>query len=179
MGGLAGAVGRVAGVAAMAAAAWFALSIELAPLGGGRATPDLLFCVVAFFAIRRPRGAPAALVLALGLARDLLGGGPVGAGALGLLASAEILRAQAPRLRRASLLLEAAHVLAAALVATALPWLLAVVTLADTPPVADMALRFGLTALAWPVTVLALRGLLRLRSEASPAEGDPMFGRRA
>lgn len=176
MGGLSGAVARGAQVAGFAFAGWLALSIELAP--GLGATPDLLFCVAAFWAIRRPRSAPAAAILALGLARDLLDGGPVGAGALGLLAATELLRAQGATLRRRSLLVEGVHVAAAATIAAGLPWLLVGLTLADTPLVADVARRIGLTAVGWLATVFALRGLLRLRSDVTPADGDQMFGKR-
>lgn len=173
-----GALAATGRAAAFAAAGWLALTVEFAPKAGSGG-PDLLFCVAAFWAIRRPRSAPAALIVALGLARDLLDGGPVGAGALGLLAATEALRALGPRLRRGSLLSEAGHVAAAAALAAAIPWLMLGLTLADAPPFGDVARRVGLTALAWPATVLALRGVLRLRSEASPADGDPMFGRRA
>lgn len=140
--------------------------------------PDLLLCVVALWALRRPGWTPALAVFALGLARDLSGGGPVGAGALGLLLAAELLRAQAPALRRRVFPLEWAAVVAAAAIAVAAPWLLLTLTLAPTPPLPALGARVAATALAYPLVALALRWAVRIGPAAQSTDGGLMFERR-
>ncbi|MEL7464419.1 MAG: hypothetical protein AAFN79_10155, partial [Pseudomonadota bacterium] len=84
---------------------WLAILLELAPLGARASaapSPELLFCVAAFLALRRPGSTPSALVLLLGLANDVLGGGPAGLGALTMLAAVEALRANRDWLLRHS-----------------------------------------------------------------------------
>jgi rod shape-determining protein MreD len=176
-----GAGPRVLGVAALAALSWVALSVGLAPMASGLwplPGPDLLFCVAAFWVARRPAEAPAAAVLALGLVRDLVSGGPLGAGALGLLAATETLRRRGPALRRRGLALEWPAAAAAAALATALPAALVWVALAPAPEASALAAAALSTALAYGPVAVALRHGLRLRSLADPSEGDAMFARR-
>ena len=68
-----------------------AAMIPLAP-GGALGPPDILWCVVVAFAVRRPGAAPAWLIVALGLAADLMLSRPLGLGALALFLSAETMR---------------------------------------------------------------------------------------
>ncbi len=168
---------RLAGMAALAALGWLAILIGLAPIDARAAAwpaPDLLFGVVACFAVRRPSSSPAALILVLGLARDVLGGGPAGLGALTLWAAAEYLRfhrdrfirsplAEAGALAALSLLLPFAHLVAM----TAL--------FAPSPPLSVLALgAISTFAAALAVRVLLVH-LLRIGGEA--VENHRLIGR--
>lgn len=151
---------RLAGYAAFAACGWLAIALGLAPIGGGIGAlsgPDLLFCAVAVVAVRRPKLAPPPLVFALGLARDMLGGGAVGLGALALTLSTAALRAQADALRRRGFLVEWGLATLWAAAALVLPWLLLTATLAPAPPLASLAGGWLATALAYPLFALMLR----------------------
>ena len=149
---------------------WLAILLELAPLNeaaGALPSPDILLCVVIFLVVRRPVGTPGVLVLALGLARDLLGGGPVGLGALVLLAAAETVRALAGPLRRRSRLYEFAMVAALA-AATALAQVIVLtMTFAALPPLELLGLRFLMTVGAYLVVFVLFRQVLRIRAERS------------
>ena len=151
---------RLAGYAAFAAFAWLAIALGLAPVGGGIGAlpgPDLLFCVTAAVAARRPALAAAPLVFALGLACDMLGGGAIGIGALALTVAAAALRAQADTLRRRVFFAEWGLAALWAAAALALPWLLLTATLAPAPPLTSLAGGWLATALAYPLCALVLR----------------------
>jgi rod shape-determining protein MreD len=172
---------RAASVLLLVAAAWFAVAADMAPVGGwlgGWSGPDLLFCVVALWTLRRPALTPAAVVLLLGLSRDLLSGGPVGAGALGLLLATEALRARAPVRRRGGFAAECLAASLAAIVALGAPWALLTVTLAPTPPIVALADRLGATVAAYPIVALALRWAVRVGPAPAPSEAVPGFAAR-
>ena len=118
-----------------------AIYIEAAPLGVGSSappSPDLLLCVVVYWAARRPGSTPLLAVFALGLARDLVTDVPPGAGALALVLAAETIRSLHRRLARGSFLAEWLVLAAAAFGAAALMWLTVLVTLAQPPYLADL-----------------------------------------
>lgn len=142
-----------------------AIYIEMAPLGigpGARPSPDLVLCVVAYWAIRRPGSTPALLVFALGLMRDLISDVPVGAGALSLVLAAEALKAWRRSLVRSGFIREWITVFCAALATAAMQWLLVLMTLAQ-PPFLDQLLNQCLyTAMAYPVIALFFRWVLRI-----------------
>lgn len=118
------------------------------------ANPDLLFCLVVAWTVRRPDAVPLSVVLALGLLADLLLGRPPGPGALGLVLATEYLRS----CRAGSFPLEvmrAALLFAAVLAGTAL---LLVFTLAPSPGLESLARHWLATGLAYPVVA----GLLHL-----------------
>jgi rod shape-determining protein MreD len=142
-----------------------AIYIEMAPLGigpGARPSPDLVLCVVAYWAIRRPGSTPALLVFVLGLMRDLITDVPVGAGALSLVLAAEALKAWRRALARSGFLREWITVFGAALATAAMQWLLVMVTLAQ-PPFLDQLLNQCLyTAMAYPAVALLFRWVLRI-----------------
>ncbi len=176
----AGVLGRLGGVALLLALGWLVLAAGAAPLprGGGLPHgPDLLLCVAAFWAVRRPREAPAAAIFALGLARDLVAGGPLGAGALGLLAATEALRAQGPLLRRRGLVLEWGAAAGAAALSLLVSAALVAASLAPAPDAGPLVAAWGATAIAYGPAALLLRHGLRLSTRADPADGDAMFGR--
>lgn len=135
-----------------------AIAASLAPMPV-RFAPDMLFCVLAVWAVRRPGSTPALAVFALGLVRDLLSGAPVGAGALGLLVAIEGLRvARTPRAAEGlrGWLPVWGVVGAWAAAPSVLPWALLTVTFAPAPAFADIALRYAATVLTFPLAALAL-----------------------
>lgn len=161
---------RLLGYAAFTGVAWLSIAVGLAPIGGeigALSGPDLLFCVVAVASVRRPSLAPAPLVFALGLTRDLLGGGPVGAGALALTLASAALRARPFSLWRRGFAVEWGVVALWAAAALALPWLLLTLTLAQTPALTSLAGGLIATALAYPAFALFLRGGAGASSAAS------------
>lgn len=155
---------------------WLAILLELAPLNeaaGALPAPDILFCVVAFLVMRRPGGASGVLILTLGLARDLLGGGPVGLGALTLLAAAETLRFLAEPLRRRSRVYEFLAVAATAAIISVAHVVILTISLAAVPPLEILALRLLMTVAAYFVVFFFFRQILRIRAERL---GDRRFG---
>lgn len=156
---------------------WAALAVELAP-GRAMPRPDILFCIVALWSLRRPLWTASLAVFALGLARDLLGGAPVGLGALTLLMASVLLRAQAATVRRRSVFIEWAVVAGAFAAMAMAQQALLTLTLAPTPPSGDLLLRLAATALVWPVIALALRWAVRLGPAPLPVEGGLRFERR-
>jgi len=175
-------IARLAGFAAFAALAWLAIALSLAPIGGEIGAlpgPDLLFCVVAVVSARRPALAPPVLVFAIGLIRDLLGGGAIGIGALALTVASAALAAQAEALRRRGFLAEWGLAAAWAACALALQWALLTVTLAPAPPLASLGGGLLATALTYPLCALLLRKAPRRggRAEGRASQGRASQGR--
>ena len=138
---------------------------EAAPLGhraGAVPSPDLLFLVVAVFAIRQPGTGLMLLAFLLGLVRDLLTDAPVGAGALTLFAAAEALRALSPRLRSASFAAEFLAVAAALAASLAVQWLLVVLTLLQPPAPVLLMRQWALSVALYPAVALLLRWMFRI-----------------
>lgn len=159
---------RWTGVLILLSFGWLAILLELAPLNeeaGALPSPDILFCVIAFLVMRRPGGAPGVLILALGLARDLLGGGPVGLGALVLLAAAETLRAMAEPLRRRSRIYEFAAIAALSLLMTVAQVVILTVSFAALPPIDVLGVRLLMTIGTYFVVFFLFRQILRIRAE--------------
>lgn len=126
------------------------------------ANPDLLFCLLAAWTLRRPAAVPLPLVLVLGLAADLLLGRPPGPGALGLVLATEYLRTRRPSgfAREA---IRAALIFAALLAGTAL---LLLVTLAPSPGLEPLARHWFATTIAYP----AVAGLVHFALAAARPE---------
>lgn len=129
------------------------------------ALPDLLFCLVLAWVVRRPATAPLGLVLAAGLAADILLARPPGLGALGLVLASEAIRARRGWLSRHVLAEWLAAGLAFALVLAATAALLAV-SLAPGPGVGALAAHWLATAAAYPLVAAALALAGRGRSRA-------------
>lgn len=148
--------------------AWLAILIELAPLNEEASTmpaPDLLFCVAAFLVLRRPSATPAFLIVFLGLTRDLLGGGPVGLGALALVAAIESLRALGEFLSRHNFLFELGAIAAFSIVLIGLQSFGLLITFAPTPPFDQLGLRVLGTIAAYIWVYIFFRWVLRVRGE--------------
>ena len=149
----------------MAVLAMLAIYVESAPLGlsaDAQPSPDLLLCVIAYWAIRRPGSTPMVLVFFLGLMRDLLTDVPVGAGALSLVLIAEALKHWRRSLARSAFLLEWLVVALAALAATVLHWGLVVLTLGQPPYLIELGNQCLYTAAAYPAVALVFRWLFRI-----------------
>lgn len=148
--------------------AWLAILIELTPLNEEASTmpaPDLLFCVAAFLVLRRPSATPAFLIVILGLARDLLGGGPVGLGALALVATIESLRALGEFLSRHNFLFELAAIAAFSFALIGLQSFGLLITFTPTPPLDQLGLRVLGTIAAYLWIYVFFRWVLRVRGE--------------
>lgn len=139
-------------------------------------SPDLVFCLVAAWVIRRPAASPLWAIVLLGLAGDLLMSRPVGLGALGLLLAAEALRANAGIARSAPFAVEWLAV-AAAFAAMLLAMALALqMVFLDRPGLAPLARHVAVTALAYPFVVALLRWGLGVRANRR-VRGDDRLGR--
>ena len=145
-----------------------AAMIPLAP-GGDLVPPDILWCVVVAFAVRRPGAAPLWLIVALGLLGDLMLSRPVGLGALALVLSAEAMRANSGRFRGAPFVIE--WVAAAALFALALAGMEALLrlALAEGPTLGAAARHAVATALAYPVIAFCVTRLPGMRARTREA----------
>ncbi len=169
---------RAAAMAALFLGALVSLALQLAPLGlhaGARVSPDLVWCVVAYVALRRPDAAHPLLVFGVGLLQDMLATGPFGAGMLTLLLTSEFLRAQSRWLKRRPILIEWLVVAMAALAAIFVQWLMMTVSFGDPPALGELAPRLGLTVLAFPFVAAGYRYLLRIGAVADN-EDDRVFG---
>lgn len=156
---------------------WLAILISLTPVdsrASAPATPDLLFCIIVFFTIRRPGVTPGALILVMGLLRDLAAGGPVGPGALTLWAGAEFLRFHRETIMR-SIFAEAGAVAAVIIAVNVIQLAVLLAAFTPSPPLEVLAAGAALTF----VSYLILGGLLRLifRIRMEPAENHKLIGR--
>ncbi|MEX2519816.1 MAG: hypothetical protein WD969_10845 [Paracoccaceae bacterium] len=157
-----------ANMAVLVSFGWLAILIGLAPIdarAAARPSPDLLFCVAAFLAIRRPSATPAILVLLLGLVRDVIGGAPVGLGALTLWGAVEYLRFHRERLIR-SLPAEIGVIAALAFLIPALHLAAMTLTLAPSPALEVLASGAVATIVAYCLVALLFRYVFRIRGEA-------------
>ena len=157
---------------------WAAILIELAPLDGlasALPSPDILFCVAACLVLRRPAATPAMIVSVLGIARDLMGGGPAGLGALVLLATIEVLRFYGPTIIRRGLVAEIFAIAALSAIMAAVQVVMLTITLTPTPPLDQLGTGVAMTIAAYLLTLLIFRVILRVRAEAD--EGTKLSGR--
>ncbi|GMG84109.1 hypothetical protein LNKW23_33230 [Paralimibaculum aggregatum] len=158
---------RALRMAALAGFGLLAVTLEAAPLGLSPAavtSPDLVFCIVAHWALRVPGAAPVLLVFALGLARDLLTDLPVGLGALGLVFAAEWLKTRRALLARQPFVLEWLAVAAAAAAMAAALWLAVLLSLAQPPFAAALARHTAATILVYPLVTACLGWVLGIGS---------------
>lgn len=161
--------------AAVLALGLAAIGLALAPLdfaGGATPGPDLVFCLVIAWVVRRPASAPLWAVVALGLAADLFLSRPLGLGALGLLLAAEATRGSAGTLAAGSFAGEwlTASVLCLAAVLGAHVAL--ELAFADGPALAPLLRHAGVTALAYPFVAAVLAVGLGMRGPRRAPAGD-------
>ncbi|MEM0943056.1 MAG: rod shape-determining protein MreD [Pseudomonadota bacterium] len=156
---------RLVRMVLLASLGLMAVFIEAAPLGltpDALPSPDLLFCVIAYWALRRPGSTPMLLVFALGLCRDFLTDAPVGAGALSLVLAAEGLKQVRGWVALQPLPLEWAVIGLVAAGTLALQWLLVVITLGQPPYLSQIGLQLSFTFLAYLPVLIAFRWILRI-----------------
>jgi rod shape-determining protein MreD len=150
-----------------------AIYLEAAPLGvspEAPPSPDLLLCVVVYWAAHGPASAPLIAVFMLGLVRDLLTDAPIGAGALALVLAAEAVKGVRRRLARGSFFLEWLALAGAALGTAALMWLLVLLTFAQPPYIADLFHQSLYTVMIYPLLAFTFRYALRVsRRGTEPA----------
>ncbi|MEM9011355.1 MAG: rod shape-determining protein MreD [Pseudomonadota bacterium] len=133
------------------------------PVPQSWAMPDLLYCLVVAWVVRRPETAPFWLIFLLGLTADLMIGRPVGLGAILLVLAAEVFRSQRRTVLEGGAVAEwiaAGTVFALILGAQVLMlW----ITFANLPALGEL-LRYGIVTVAvYPIVVLVCHGLFRLR----------------
>jgi len=138
------------------------------PLDPGRLTPpDLVYCLMIAWVVRRPARVPIWAAPALGLLGDVLLMRPIGLGALGLMLATEAVRRRAAGLQAAPFLLEW---LAAAMGYAALVFgmrLVLAVTFADAPSLARLGVAVAATAVAYPLVVLGLVWCLGVKAQGA------------
>jgi len=169
---------RLLRMALLASLGTLAIFVEAAPIGvGAQATPspDLLFCVTAAIAVRRPASAPLLIVLTLGLMRDLLTDLPVGMGALALVLGIEALRIRSVAMARRSLLTEWSLVSVVFLGILAMQWLALFITFVQPPYLFDLGRQWVATMLAYVPVVATVRWVFGIGWRRVPAPGRVGF----
>ena len=157
---------RLIRIALMLALGLVAIFVEAAPLGlsaDAYPSPDILFCVVAYWSTRRPEAAMLVAVFALGLTRDLLTDAPVGAGVLTLVFASEFLKTLSRGLSRRRFATEwllLATVLALVIITQ---WLIVLILLAHPPYLIDLGYQWLATLALYPFLALIFRWLFRIR----------------
>jgi rod shape-determining protein MreD len=149
----------------MLALGLIAIFIEAAPVGlsaDAFPSPDILFCIVAYWSTRRPGAAGLLAIFALGLARDLLTDAPVGAGALTLVAASEFLKTIGPGLSRRNFATEWLLLASVLAVVLAFQWLVVLILLAHPPYLVDLVHQWLATMALYPVLALIFRWLFRI-----------------
>jgi rod shape-determining protein MreD len=143
--------------------ATLAVTMPLGP-GGELVAPDLLYCLLVAWAVRRPARTPLWAVVALGLFADVLLSRPIGLGALGLMLVVEAFRRRALLFHGAPFLIEWGAA-AAGFALMLLGMRLALELVFVEPPGFRLLGRHLLaTAIAYPLVVLGLAWCLRLRA---------------
>ncbi|MEM8791161.1 MAG: hypothetical protein AAGE80_06060 [Pseudomonadota bacterium] len=142
-----------------------AISMEIAPLGltaNAMPSPDILFCLTAYCALRRPEAVPMLLVFALGLSRDLLTDAPPGAGALTLVLAAVFLMEARGWFIHRPFWMEWLCVTIIFAATLAVQWLLLAATFARPAVAQDLAWLLIITAGSYVFVALLLRVFLQV-----------------
>jgi rod shape-determining protein MreD len=143
------------------------LPIDLSP--GGFPGPDLLLVLTMAWVLRRPTHLPALAIAVVFLIEDLLLLRAPGLWALMVLAGTEFLRSRTAVVREVTFLLEWAMV-AGVLTAMTLGYrLVLAIVMVPQDPLDLSLLRLGFTVASYPVVVLVLHFVLRVRK---PATGE-------
>lgn len=134
------------------------------PLDPGRLTPpDVVYCLMIGWVIRRPARVPLWMAPVLGLLGDVVLMRPIGLGALGLMLATEAFRARAGLFQSAPFVLEwLASVAGFAALLLGMRLVLGA-TFADVPTVARLGVAVMATGVAYPLVVLGLTWCLRIR----------------
>ncbi|GAB4264114.1 MAG: hypothetical protein Kow0013_11100 [Pararhodobacter sp.] len=145
---------------------------RLLPLSGPELAlpgPEVLVALTMAWVLRRPAHVPAPAIVLVFLAEDLLLMRPPGLWALTMLAGTEFLRRRQSVVRQMNLLLEWAFVGATMVVMTMAYRVALVLLMTPRPPLDLSVVKLVFTVLIYPVVVLLLQGVLRVRK---PATGE-------
>lgn len=154
---------------ALALLSLFLRLLPLDPAEPGAPGPDLILALTLAWVLRRPAHLPALLIGLVWLLEDLLLMRPPGLWALIMLAGTEVLRARHALVREIGFLLEWAMV-AGVLVAMTLAYRLVLAVFFLPRPPLDLSLaQLVATLVAYPLAVLVLQVVLRVRK---PATGE-------
>ena len=142
-----------------------ALALVDVPLGVGAWAPpwpDLVACVAFFWIVHRPGAVPPLLLLAVGVVRDLLSGGVLGAGALPLVLAGAVARAAAGPLGFATFPVRWVAFSLFAAVCLLGEWGLTGAARLSMPPVQPTVAQIVVTVLVYLPVSVAFRRLLRI-----------------
>jgi rod shape-determining protein MreD len=140
-----------------------AVTIPLGP-GGALVAPDLLYCLLVAWVIRRPARVPLWAVVALGLFADVMLSRPLGLGALALMLVVEGFRRRALLFHGAPFVIEwVAAVVGFAALLLGMHVALELVLVAP-PGLVPSARYLLVTGIAYPLVVLGLTWCLRVRA---------------
>ncbi|MGY6410352.1 MAG: rod shape-determining protein MreD [Alkalilacustris sp.] len=145
---------------------------RMLPLGAGGPGlpgPDLIACLAMAWVLRRPDYVPAVLIVALVLLEDLLLMRPPGLWALMVLLGTEFLRARQPGLRELPFAVEWAFVAAVLGAMWLADRLVLALLMVPVPALGGSLVQLLVTALCYPLVVLASHVLLGVRK---PAAGE-------
>lgn len=143
------------------------LPIDLSP--AGLPGPDLMLALTMAWVLRRPAHLPALAIALVWLVEDLVMLRPPGLWALMVLAGTEFLRARHAVVREIAFLLEWAMV-AGVLAAMTLGYrLVLAIVMVPVPPLDLSLIRLAFTVASYPLVVLVLHFVLRIRK---PATGE-------
>lgn len=149
--------------AAMLALGAAAIHLALLPVDFAAPAPDLVYCLVTAWVLRRPGQAPLWAVLVLGVAADVFLSRPLGLGALGLLLTSEALRGNVLARRSGPFLGEWITVAGLFLAMQLCMHAALLLVFADGPSLGDLLRQAGATALAYPLVVVLMAVALGLR----------------
>lgn len=148
------------------------LFLRLLPLdltGTAWPGPDLLLCLTMGWLLRRPSHLPAPVIGGVYLIEDLITLRPPGLWALLVLASTEFLRRRQSVVREINLMLEWAMVAGVIVAMTLANRVVLAIVMVPLPPLDLSLMKLVFTVAAYPVVVLLLHFVLRVRK---PATGE-------
>lgn len=145
--------------------------VRLLPLGNapGWPFPDLLLALTLAWVLRRPAHLPAALIALVFLAEDLFMMRPPGLWALVVLLGSEYLRQREAVVRELNLLLEWAMVSAVMVAMVLANRVVRALVMTPNDPMLPTLAGLLLTILTYPLVVVVLQGVLRVKK---PATGE-------
>jgi rod shape-determining protein MreD len=163
---------RLFRIAVMLTMGLLAIGLEAAPLGlaaDAWPSPDLLFCIVAYWSTRRPETAVLPVVFALGLTRDLITDVPAGAGLLTLVLASEFLKALGPALARRNFASEWALMALVLAIMILSQWLIVLLSLAHPPYLTQLGAHWLTSMAVYPPLAFVFRWLFRIGWPKTPA----------
>ena len=156
------------------ATAFLLMAFALVPVDYGLGqlpVPDLMFCLMAAWRLRRPEYANLALVVGSALIAEIFFLMPLGLWSAMALISAEFFRIMAERVRFVPFVIEWLVMVLAYAAACIAYHLILAICLAPIADFGDILLRLTATALAYPPVVAAANLIFRIRKASTIAAG--------